>query len=433
MAEGFIFNHNMCAGCRACIAACLLENRWTFAPRMVYTFNSAAKPSQPVVNISLACNHCKNAICLDSCPASAYFREPTTGAIIIDESKCIGCRYCQWNCPYDAPKYQIVQGVIGKCNLCYDRLLDGMTPACSSACPTGALTFGTITQPSVNDTVPWLPEKNLEPGLELRGTVLPALKIFPSNQFESEPVKNPADRSEFTREWSLVAFSFLTILSVSQSISSLISGTFPEKIQFIAIILLAGLMSLLHLGKKERAWRALDNFKSSPLSREIALFVLYSGMASVAAVIQLPFLLILSSVTGLALLLTVDSVYLFTDNRKSVYLHSGQAFLTGLLIVSFITGMKLPFAFIGAVKLAASLISMSNNRNDKTIYSIRFIRSALLVITGTSLISNISYPEISVLLLFLAGELLDRILFYLDFKPLNINRLINNNAIGTSI
>ena len=394
-------------------------------PRVVYTSNPDAKPDLPVVNISLACNHCKNAICLEGCPASAYFREPSTGAIIIDDLKCIGCRYCQWNCPFDAPKYLAHQGVIGKCNLCQTRLHEGMEPACTSACPTGALAYGTISELSADEPVPWFPQKNLEPRLELKGQDLPAPKIYPANLFENEPLHHTSARAELTSEWSLIAFSFLTILSVAKIISSLISGSFPDKIQCMAIILLAGLFSLFHLGKKGRAWRAITNIKNSPLSREIVLFVLYSGSASAAVVTEMPFLLILSSITGLALLLTIDSVYLFADKRKSVFLNSGQAFLTGLLIASFMTGMKLPFAFIGVVKLTASLIRMNADESDKTIYSLRFIRSALLIITGTSLISDISYPEYPVFLLFLAGELLDRILFYIDFKPLNINRLIN--------
>jgi Fe-S-cluster-containing dehydrogenase component/DMSO reductase anchor subunit len=433
MAEGFIFNHNRCVGCRACSAACLLENKWPFTAREVYTFNSAVKPGFPVVNISLACNHCKTAICLEGCPASAFFREPLTGSVIVDESKCIGCRYCQWNCPYDAPKYHFPEKIIGKCNFCYTQLQEDMIPACAEACPTGALSFGTIGSHPVEQPISWFPDKNLEPDLELRGNYPDALRVSPAHLFESGPDKKTFARKEMTPEWSLIAFSFLTILSVAKNISSLISGVFPDKTQFIAIILLAGLFSLLHLGRKDRAWRAVTNIKSSPLSREIVLFIIYGAAAALAVILQMPLLLILSSITGLALLITIDNVYLFADKRKSVLLHSGQAFLTGLLIASFITGMKLPFAFIAVVKLVESVAKMHNNRHDYTKYSIRFIRASLLVITGTSLISNISYPESPVIILFLAGELLDRILFYMDFKPVNISRIINNNTIGSEI
>jgi Fe-S-cluster-containing dehydrogenase component/DMSO reductase anchor subunit len=433
MAEGFLFNHNLCVGCRACSAACIMENGWTFAPRVIYTSNSSASSFLPVINISLACNHCKKAVCLEGCPAAAYFRDPATGAVIIDDSKCIGCRYCQWNCPYDAPKYLAQQGVIGKCNFCNTKLQKGLSPACTSACPTGALAYGPTGRTSVEKQANWFPEKSLEPALKLTGSEPVPLQIFPSGRFENETDKNCDGQAEIPSEWSLVAFSFLTILSVAKNISAIISGDFPAVFQFLVIIVIAGLLSLFHLGKKERAWRAILNVKSSPLSWEIILFILYSITGTAAVTLQIPMLLIISSVTGLALLLAIDNIYIFTDNRKPVYLHSGQAFLTGLIVVSFITGMKLPFAFIAAIKLIASLFSMNINRNEKAKYSLRFIRSAVLVISGTSLISNISYPETPVLLLFLTGELIDRILFYVDFKPLNIKSLININTTGLKV
>lgn len=423
MAKGFIFNHNKCVGCNACIAGCILENNWSFLPRKVYTFNPDPRFANPVVNLSLACNHCKTAICLEGCPASAYYREPLTGAVVIDDSKCIGCRYCQWNCPYDAPKFKSAEGLIGKCDYCYKRLREDMIPACAGACPTGALEYDNIYGTNGDDLFPLFPDKDLEPALKFKGLNLPVLRVFPPGLFENGQVKNFSIKNELTPEWSLIAFSFLATLSVSESISALISGAFPGRIQFIAIILFAGLLSLFHLGKKERAWRAVVNIKGSPLSREILLFILYSLVAVPAVIIQMPLLLVASSITGLAFLLAIDTVYIFTDKRKSVFLHSGQTFLTALLIASFIADMRLPFAFIGALKLAAVINRMIATRNDSAKYSIRFIRAAFLVITGSSLILNRSNPESSIITLFLAGELLDRILFYLDFKPLNINRL----------
>ena len=135
MRKGFIFDHNKCVGCGACMASCILENRWTVYPRYVYTYNSEALSSLPLVNLSLACNHCEEPVCLKGCPSGSYFRESLTGAIVIDDRKCIGCRYCQWNCPYDAPKFDDKKKVIGKCNLCYSGLTEGRSPACTNACP----------------------------------------------------------------------------------------------------------------------------------------------------------------------------------------------------------------------------------------------------------------------------------------------------------
>jgi Fe-S-cluster-containing dehydrogenase component len=429
MADGFIFNHNKCVACGACCAACILENRWSFLPRRIYTFNSMALPSLPIVNLSLACNHCKNAVCMEGCPTNSFYREPATGAIVIDDKKCVGCRYCQWNCPYDAPKYIGSQQVIGKCNLCYKRLNEGMKPACTTACPTGALEYGKLNNIIVADMIPWFPEKNLEPAVELTGKNIPPLNIIPQYAFETEKEQFLEKNQAGTGEWSLIAFSFLITLSVSKIISALITGIFPDKLEILSIIVMAGLVSLFHLGKKRRALRVVFNLRNSPLSREIALFILYFMFAGVTVMLELPVFLILSSITGLTLLVAVDAVYIFSDNRKSLFLHSGQTFISALLIISFLTVKILPFIFIAVIKLAASLYNIKVKRDGSLKFVMRFFRMALLVITGISLISRISYTETALVFFFLAGELLDRILFYIDFKPLSINRLIDNYII----
>jgi len=429
MAEGFIFNHNNCVACGACSAACVLENKWTISPRTVYTYNSPVLPAFPVLNLSLACSHCKTALCLEGCPSSAYYRETVTGAVVIDDTKCIGCRYCQWNCPYDAPKYSPEDRVIGKCNLCYLRVKDGWMPACSTACPTGALAYGSLIRQEASERVAWFPDKGLEPFVELKGSSRSPLRIIPESRFDPEPDLILKKAALIDKEWSLIAFSFLTALSVARLISSLVEGNFPDPLQFLLLIVFAALFSLLHLGKKNRAWRAALNLRSSPLSREIGLFILYSVSAVSILLYQLPVLLIVTSVTGLFLLIAVDAVYIFADNRKAVFLHSGQTFLSALLMVSFFTGIILPFIFIATIRLTASVWRLKSDRTEHLKFVMRFFRCALLIISGISMITKISYPETGVIILFLSGELLDRMLFYIDFKPLNINRLINNQII----
>ncbi|MBK8884309.1 MAG: hypothetical protein IPN67_18695 [Bacteroidales bacterium] len=93
-------------------------------------------------------------------------------------------------------------------------------------------------------------------------------------------------------------------------------------------------------------------------------------------------------------------------------------------MVSFLTGKILPFIFIAAIKLVTILWNMITNRDDNLNFVMRFVRTSMLIITCISLISGISYPEKAVIILFLTGDLLDRIIFYIDFKPLDINRLI---------
>ena len=55
----------------------------------------------------------------------------------------MGCRYCEWACPYGAPRFDEERGVMTKCTLCADRLEEGLAPSCVSTCPMRVLEFGT--------------------------------------------------------------------------------------------------------------------------------------------------------------------------------------------------------------------------------------------------------------------------------------------------
>ena len=287
---------------------------------------------------------------------SALSRNELTGAIIIDENKCIGCRYCQWNCPYDAPKFDTRSKTIIKCNLCYSELINGGQPACSSACPTGALSYGILGESEPASTFSWFPDKNLNPAIVFTGEKNEnPLKIIPSTVFDQKESKSEPDKKSIRAEVSLIIFSFISSLSVASLISSFIKGEYPDKLIFTIVLFLAGLSSLFHLGRKTRSWRAISNFKSSPLSREIILFIIYGSFSITAIFIHIPVLLIISSVTGLIFLVIIDSVYIFSDKRKSVIFHSGQTFISALLMASFFSGVILPFIFIALLKLTSSI------------------------------------------------------------------------------
>jgi anaerobic dimethyl sulfoxide reductase subunit C (anchor subunit) len=228
-------------------------------------------------------------------------------------------------------------------------------------------------------------------------------------------------------EWSLIAFSFLTMLSVSTLVISFIRGVDPDKFMLFSMLFLALISSLLHLGRPSGAFRALLNIRKSPLSLEIALFILFSGLALISVLSRLPGVFIAASAAGIALLISIDRVYTFADKRISVYLHSGQTFLSALLAISFFTGNILTFIFIGSLRLISSVYSLTTDNSSDIFFGLRFFRISLLLIAAASLITGISNHENLTILIFLAGELLDRILFYIDFNPLNINTLIDSH------
>jgi DMSO reductase anchor subunit/ferredoxin len=360
---------------------------------------------------------------MKGCPASAYRFDPLSDAVIVDETKCIGCKYCIWNCPYDAPKYDTVNRVIGKCHFCYSRLEEGLEPSCTSGCPTGALSFSDIVEFNPQDAPVWFPGNDLSPAISFSGrTETIPLRIVPAELFRIEMPSEPPEKRSLASDWSLILFSYCSLISVSLMAVSLINSSLPGKALLIILTTLPGIFSLFHLGKWYRAWRAVTNLKNSPLSREILIYILYMIFSLAAAEFQNPWLIITASVTGLFLLLAIDSVYIFSMRNMTAYFHSGQTFISALLIVSFLSGAIIPFIFIAIIKIVLSVYRYRCDGGNTDIF--RHIRLALLLMAAASIISGISYPDISVIILLFAGELIDRILFYSDFEPTGINNLI---------
>jgi formate dehydrogenase iron-sulfur subunit len=93
------------------------------------------------VFMSDVCKHCTNAGCLDACPTGALIRTEFQ-TVVLQPDVCNGCGYCVPACPFGVVDRDPVDGRAGKCTLCYDRLEDGLEPACAKACPTDSIQFG---------------------------------------------------------------------------------------------------------------------------------------------------------------------------------------------------------------------------------------------------------------------------------------------------
>ena len=146
-----------CIGCKRCMSACkrwntlkvernelisdrdtdLTANNWVVVNLLIDSRNRTAKTYSHV-----SCQHCIQPACAGVCPVKAITKLPE-GPVVINEKKCIGCRYCFQACPFKVPRFDFEKRVTRKCHMCYDRvpLLNYMKPACVAACPVGALHF----------------------------------------------------------------------------------------------------------------------------------------------------------------------------------------------------------------------------------------------------------------------------------------------------
>jgi anaerobic dimethyl sulfoxide reductase subunit B (iron-sulfur subunit) len=148
----FFLDVQTCTGCKTCMIACKDKNglslgvRW----RRVVEFGGGdwVRIGDGTFNqnvfayyVSVSCNHCQNPICVQSCPSKAM-NQDAHGIVTVDPKRCLGCRYCEWACPYSAPQYDAALGRMTKCDFCRDELERGGVPTCVASCPTRALQFG---------------------------------------------------------------------------------------------------------------------------------------------------------------------------------------------------------------------------------------------------------------------------------------------------
>jgi Fe-S-cluster-containing dehydrogenase component len=77
------------------------------------------------------------------CPVGATF-QTQDGVVLVDEKRCIGCRYCIQACPYGARYLNPRTHTADKCTFCYHRVTEGLLPACVEVCPTEARIFGDL-------------------------------------------------------------------------------------------------------------------------------------------------------------------------------------------------------------------------------------------------------------------------------------------------
>ena len=167
-----VIDLSKCRNARECMKAC--QNHHQLRPEQHHINVLQMQDAEHTAPYYMPkpCQHCDNPPCTQVCPVNATFKRED-GIVLIDNERCIGCRFCVAACPYsarvfnwfeprDAEKYEGVtynieanvpqkKGTISKCLFSADLLREGELPSCVSACPNGVYWFGDRNEDAVTN------------------------------------------------------------------------------------------------------------------------------------------------------------------------------------------------------------------------------------------------------------------------------------------
>jgi DMSO reductase anchor subunit/ferredoxin len=397
--------------------------------------------------------------CAGVCPTDAYeLRED--GIVFLDTTKCMGCGYCAWACPYGGPQYDADAGHMSKCDFCVDHLEQGLPPACVAACPLRVLDYGEMT--TGRGQALWeLPPKTHPYPLPTYSHTQPRLSITPHPAMNSTEEKSVANLEEIQprissgwEELPLILFTLLVQLAVGafwvmnwmfSSLWTLLefdaTGLRLLPAALIGASLGAGMVaSFAHLGTKKNAWRALAHLRKSSLSREILFLGLFGLSWSFTSLVSLiwhrsPFeLASITAILGIGLIYNMSQVYRFPAAPAWNTWRTNVGFMASALLLgmsamapllayeSSLTGIHIPsnlWIIIDVSILILLLVQLALRYEPSLSIGLPFLRIGLILVGMTvSLVALLSaaaslHPTYTILFLIIASEeSLGRWLFY---------------------
>lgn len=458
MSYAFTFDASACSGCKACQEACKDKNQlpvgilWRRVIEVSggewHAVGSAWENNVFAYNLSLACNHCLHPKCAGVCPTDAYIVRPD-GIVRIDASKCMGCGYCAWACPYGVPQYDDEHGIMNKCDFCYDSIDAGLPPSCVAACPLRVLDYGTTenlgsTKQSLylwqltasKHPFPLPDYSRTEPHLAIKphtgmenphGKAVANLEeILPPQSFENKRGKAAK------HELPLVAFTLLMQIAVGLAVCSMVFSPIPRLVWLAIGILwgIGGIISFMHLGRKRNAWRAVIHLKKSWLSREIVLAGLFGAAWAGTAGAQWfgkPFpSLWPTAILGLGLIYSMARVYLLRAVPSWNSWRTPVAFFLSTTVLGTLginlavpnTGWSIIAGLAMAVELGFSFTVPSSYTSGAG-----RLRTVLLGLGIIAFLFTAIFPQeepwqaISLFLIALSAEIIGRWLFFTGRTP----------------
>lgn len=167
-----VIDLSRCRNARKCVEACQSAHQLRPYEYHINTLVMQESVNTPAFFMPKPCQHCDNPPCVSVCPVDATFKRQD-GIVLIDNERCIGCRFCIAACPYSArifhwqeptqaeadkdKEYNVElnvpqkKGTVTKCLFSADRLREGMLPYCVSACPNGVFYFGDENEDAVTN------------------------------------------------------------------------------------------------------------------------------------------------------------------------------------------------------------------------------------------------------------------------------------------